>query len=123
MNKNNKNRGKEKRKFIRVNYSIPVTVETSDVTYQTGKGELKNISADGAMIEVPCKLCSGLLVKVKLDMEKKVEPLVGYVKWQKKYRDNYHIGIKFADDFAEQNDRAVITITQKIIDKNENPKN
>ncbi len=116
----NKNRGKEKRKFIRVKFSIPLRIETPDITYSSCEGNLKNVSADGAMVELPRRLTTGLLVKINFSLDKEEASLVGYVKWQRKHKDNYRIGIKFDHSCAEQNDRTVTAITQKIINKNKN---
>lgn len=96
-------------------YSIPVVVETADMAIPTIEGELCDVSAQGAMLVVSEKLHSGLFVKIKLKMKNELEPLVGYVKWQKKVDDRYRFGIVFDETFDEQNDKVIEFVTEEII--------
>lgn len=115
MNNKKDRNGKEKRKFVRVEYSIPVTVETSDMTVPSAEGVLQDIGAQGAMLVVNNKLNQGLFVKIHLKMKKKCGTLMGYVKWEKEVDSEYATGIVFDETHAEQNDRVVEIITEEII--------
>lgn len=109
-------KGKKIRKFIRVTYSIPVFVETSDMTIPSAQAELSDISGQGVKLVVSEKLHSGLLVKLHLKTEKEAT-LVGHVRWQKKINDGYRVGIIFDESYSEQNNMAVELITTEIINE------
>lgn len=120
MNDQKDKNGKEGRKFIRVEYDMPVTIETSDMTVPSTRGVLHDISAQGAMLEVNNKLNPGLFVKVHLSMEKNCDPLTGYVQWEKDAGAGYKVGIIFDEAHAEQNDRIVELVTEEIISEIKN---
>lgn len=108
-------KGKDKRNFVRVEYSIPVVLETSDMTVPSAEGVLCDVSAQGVMLTVNNKLNTGLFVKIHLKMKKKCSPFMGHVQWVKEAGSEYTVGVMFDESHAEQNDRVVDLMTREII--------
>lgn len=108
---------REDREFIRVEYTVDVLVETSDMTLPTSEGKLCDISAQGAMLIIDRKLHSGLPVRLHLKTKKDLSPLIGYVRWQKKVDDMYRVGIIFDEKYDERNDKIIEIITEEILNE------
>ena len=118
MNENKEQNGREHRRKMRVDYYVPVHIETGDMAIPSMGGVICDLSAQGAMLIVKEKLYNGLLVKVTFEMEKKFDPIVGYVQWQRPGEPGeYKIGIRFDDDLSEQEIRVINLITEKMINE------
>lgn len=114
----NENKGREHRSKMRVDYYVPVHIETGDMAIPSIGGIVCDLSAQGAMLIVKEKLYSGLLVKMSFEMDKSIDPIVGYVQWQRKTdTGEYKIGIKFDGDLSAQETRVVNLITEKMIEE------
>jgi len=107
----------EHREFVRVEYDLPVEIETGDVVIPMTEGFLEDVSAQGAMFLSKEKLYPGLSIKLKVKLKKTQVKLYGQVIWQKKQDSIYKAGIKFDDSFSENNDKAVELIIKEIIDE------
>ncbi|MFC2061791.1 PilZ domain-containing protein [Elusimicrobiota bacterium] len=117
MDEYKENKEEESREYVRVEYTIPIIVESADMTIPPAEGFLKDISAQGAMFEIKEKLHTGLLVRIKLKMKKETAPICGYVKWMKDIGDRFRVGILLDDSVAEQNDKVIEMITAEIINE------
>jgi hypothetical protein len=109
--------GKKLRNKIRVEYKIPVIVETGDVTIPEIEGVLRDISTQGAKIEADKKLYLGIFLKIYVKTKKEVGPLLGVVKWEKQSEGKYSYGILFDEAHAEQNYNIVEIVTEEILNE------
>ncbi len=109
------NNYKDRREFVRVDYKLPVVIETADITIGNIEGILMNIGAEGVMLKVKNKLYKGLPLKLNLMMKQKLAALIGYVKWHNAESEDYLTGIIFDNNYAENNDKIVDLITEEII--------
>lgn len=117
----NKNDFSDKRKYVRVSLNIPVSIQTADVTIPRARGFLQDISATGAMFETTVKMQRSLLVRIFIDLDQKFGPLIGNVVWQNQTAaGNLRTGIKLDDSSAEQNDKVVEVVVEKIIEEIKN---
>ncbi|MFW6134041.1 MAG: PilZ domain-containing protein [Elusimicrobiota bacterium] len=109
----------EKRKFIRVDYELPVKVETGDVAVPSFEGRLKDISAQGLKIESHEKIYPGTAIRIGVEINDELFSLVGYIRWMKEKGIGYILGIMLDESHAEHNNKTVEKIIEKVINEKE----